>query len=132
MLLWSFLGRRPPLDRALDRLVENLRAHLRTLVTSHLMALELPGGRSLSLGDDIDGPFPETLAHLEHPELVELLARIDPTPDSLEGTGARDWGDLAQRVHFIVDLFRRYQETPGLLRPPYPASPHSASEVDSA
>ncbi|MEX2467839.1 MAG: hypothetical protein WD995_13095 [Gemmatimonadota bacterium] len=123
---WSLVGRPAPLDRALDHLTEEMRRRLRRLVTTHLMALELPGGHALRLGEDLRGPFPEMLARLEHPELLALLARIDPTPDSLAGTGARDWADLPERVHYIVDLFRRHQETPGLLTPPY-----APSDVDA-
>lgn len=115
---WSVVGRPSPLDRTLERLVEELRRPVREALTLHLMRLELPGGLDLRLGRELKGNFPENLRELEHPELLGLLARIDPTPDSLSGTAAKDWADLGQRVHYIVDLFRRYQETPGLLTPP--------------
>ncbi len=126
---WSLLGRRSPLDQALNRLVEALRAPLREALTAHMLALELPGERSLRLGEDLSGPFPEMLAHPEHPELVALLEKIDPTQNSLEGTGARDWAHLDDRVHFIVDFFRRHQETPGLLTPPY--TPAEVAAIDA-
>jgi hypothetical protein len=48
-----------------------------------------------------------------------LLERTDPTPDSLRETGALDWADLPDRLHFIVDLFRCYQERRALLEPPF-------------
>lgn len=127
--LWSLVGRRSPLDQALERLVEELRGPLRKLLTAHLLALELPGGRSLRLGEDLRGPFPEALTRLDHPELVALLQRIDPTPDSLQGTGARDWAHLDERVHFIVDLFRRHQENPSLLTSPY--TPAQIEAIDA-
>jgi hypothetical protein len=116
---WAMVGRPAPLDRALERLVEELRRPVREALTRHLMRLELPGGLDLRLGRELTGEFPENLRNLEHHELRSLLARIDPTPDSLSGTAARDWADLGQRVHYIVDLFRRHQESPGLLTPPY-------------
>jgi len=48
-----------------------------------------------------------------------LLERTDPTPDSLRETGALDWADLPDRLHFIVDLFRCYQESRDLFEPPF-------------
>jgi hypothetical protein len=30
-----------------------------------------------------------------------------------------DWANLSDRLHFIVDLFRCYQESVGLLTPPF-------------
>ena len=32
------------------------------------------------------------------------------TPDSVNGSGAIDWADFADRMHFIADFFRLYQE----------------------
>jgi hypothetical protein len=116
---WSLLGRPSPLDRAIDRVIEEVRRPVREAITRHMMRLELPGGLDLRLGRDLAGPFPESLRELVDPELRALLARIDPTPDSVAGTGVRDWSDLNQRVHYIVDLFRCHQESPGLLTPPY-------------
>jgi hypothetical protein len=126
---WSRLRRRSPLDQALNRLVEALRAPLRQALTAHMLALELPGERPLRLGVDLGGPFPDMLAQLEHPELLALLEKIDPTPDSLEGTGARDWAILDDRVHFIVDLFRRHQASSGLLTAPY--TPSEVAAIDA-
>src|SRR3712207_6973910 len=54
--------------------------------------------------------FPATLREITNPDLRLLLERIDPTPDSLRETGAVDWADLPDRLHFILDLFRCYQE----------------------
>jgi len=116
---WSLAGRPSPLDRALERLVEEVRRPVREAITLHMMRLELPGGLDLRLGQDLAGAFPESLRELRHPELLGLLARVDPTPDSLAGTAVSDWADLGQRVHYIVDLFRSHQETQGLLMPPY-------------
>jgi hypothetical protein len=59
------------------------------------------------------------LKELENPELLALLARIDPTPNSLSGSGTEDWANLQDRLHFIADLFRCYQETRTLLSPPF-------------
>jgi hypothetical protein len=88
-------------------------------VTEHLMMLELPGGVHLRLGDDLRAQFPATLARITHSDLLALLAHIDATPDSVRGTGAVDWANLAERLHFIADLFRCYHERSELLGPPF-------------
>lgn len=112
------LGAPPPLDVALDRLIEHVRARLRQAVTEALLTLHLPG-RILRLGRDLDMPYPATLAQLTHPELTGLLAQIDPTPDSLAGSGTADWTDLPDRMHFITDLFRCYHDRPELFDAPF-------------
>lgn len=108
-----------PLDRALDRLCEEFRRILRHLVTEILMRLELPEGRVLRLSRDLARSFPVSLRTLTHPDLRELLARIDPTPDAMRGTGAEDWADFPERMHYIADLFRGFQEDRTLLGPPF-------------
>jgi hypothetical protein len=53
--------------------------------------------------------FPETLRTLDMPELVAFMRGMDGwdrTPDSLDGSHARDWSRLEDRMNFIVDLFR--------------------------
>ncbi|MCC7466510.1 MAG: hypothetical protein IT261_09585, partial [Saprospiraceae bacterium] len=68
----------------------------------------------LRLGQDLKAAYPPNLQTLNHPDLLSLLSRIDPTPDSLRDTAALDWARLEDRLHFIVDLFRCYQEERGL------------------
>jgi hypothetical protein len=84
------------------------------------MTLILPG-EVLSLGRDVPGTFPSDLKTLDNPDLRALLDRIDPPPDTTRGSGADDWSILAQRIHFIADLFRVYQERPTLLSDPFTA-----------
>jgi hypothetical protein len=78
----------------------------------------------LRLGDDIpplaDGKmFPAHLRHLDLPELLEVLTKLDDTPDTLGGSGARDWTDIGDRMNFIVDDFRSRQQDRELLTPPF-------------
>jgi hypothetical protein len=81
------------------------------------MTIELPG-EILRLGRDLDRPFPADLLRLENPALLALMLQIDATPDSILGTGALDWANFPDRMHFITDLFRTWQTDPRLLEEP--------------
>ncbi|ACU38778.1 hypothetical protein [Actinosynnema mirum] len=117
--LAALLGRRGPLRAATARLADAARAATRRVVTAQLMHMALPDGTALSLGEDLRGGFPAELAHPADPELLALLRVVDPTEDSLVGTGARDWADLADRMHCIADLFRCQAQRSDLLSPPF-------------
>jgi hypothetical protein len=41
------------------------------------------------------------------------------TPDSLNESGAKDWVDFEERMHFITDFFRAYQERQLLFEAPF-------------
>lgn len=109
-----------PLDEVVQRLVEGARRRVRRILTEHFMTLELPAGR-LRLGVDVLGACPPHLLEPQDPELRELLATVDPVPDGPTGSGARDWADLAQRMHFIGELFRLRQDDTSLLGAPFDA-----------
>jgi hypothetical protein len=113
------IGRPSALDKAIQRFLEAARLLLRKALTELMMTLALPCGEPLRLADDLKGGFSPLLQHITNPELNALLDKLDPTPDSLAGSGARDWADLPDRLHFIIDLFRSYQENQDLLDPPF-------------
>ena len=46
--------------------------------------------------------------------------RPRPYANSLQGSGAGDWTELADRMNFIVDLFRTRQFDENLFAPPFP------------
>ncbi len=83
------------------------------------MTITLPHDVRLHPGQDLNVPYPDDLQHLVDPDLCALLARIDPTPDSPHGSGAVDWADLTDRIHYIADLFRCYAATADLFEPPF-------------
>ncbi|MFC6094559.1 hypothetical protein [Saccharothrix lopnurensis] len=87
--------------------------------TAHLMTPTLPGGELLDLGEDLPARFPPLLAEPADPELLALLAIVDPTADSLLDTAARDLPDLPDRMHCIADLFRCHAQRGDLLDPPF-------------
>lgn len=110
-----------PLDLAVTNLLDVARREVRIVITDHLMTLTLARGVRLRLGSDLPVAFPASLAHADDAELHAFLARVDPTPDSVRDSGAIDWGDLRERMHFIADLFRCYHESSELLDAPFDA-----------
>lgn len=91
----------------------DVAGEFRTTLTRWLMTIDLPTG-SYQLGADVprlpDGRmFPEPLEKLDDAELLALLREIDRTPDSTRGSAATDWTSLADRMNYIVDLFRSRQ-----------------------
>jgi hypothetical protein len=123
--VWRILGRASPLDQAVDALAQAIRRAFRRRLTRRVMTMDLAGVVTLRLGEDIPGSFPDRLTHLEVPELRTLLDRYGALGGVVDGTvgtagsGARDWEELDQRLRFIGHLFRRYQEMPELLAPPF-------------
>lgn len=107
-----------PLDRAVEALLREARRVVRRFITEHLMSLDL-AGTYLKLGDDLTAEFPPDLMMIANPDLRALLQRIDPTPDSVRDSGAIDWAELADRLHFITDLFRCYAASSALFNPPF-------------
>jgi hypothetical protein len=115
-------GSRDVLAALVSRLLGPVRAVARHVVTEELMTFTLPDGQALRLGADLTGSFPPRLTKLEDPEVLAFVGTIDPTPDSLVGSGAKDWADLPDRMHMILDLFRRQHDNAELFRPPF--TPH--------
>lgn len=106
-------------DNAIQVYTAAARHQAQFIVTETMMTLELPPHNRLRLGEDLTAAFPPQLEHISNLDLLALLARIDPTPDSTRETGTQYWGDLPDRLHFIVDLFRCYQLSAELSQPPF-------------
>jgi hypothetical protein len=117
--LSSRIGLHNPVDVLLSQLVEEARLLGRVAVTEHFMTFGLPGGVRLKLGQDLHGDFPPALALPVDGELLALLELVDPTPNSLRGTAVADWSDWPDRMHFIADFFRCFQQRRDLLSPPF-------------
>ena len=114
-------GHMPHLDAAFDRLATEVNRLIREVITEHLMTLHLASSEVLRLGHDLSGAFPQTLLQIQNPRLASILAAVDLTPDSLNATGATDWADFKERMHFITDFFRVYQERQYLFDAPFTA-----------
>jgi hypothetical protein len=93
------------------------------------MRLELPNGVVLRLGRDLDQAPPESLRALVNPELRELFSRVVPAGDGGRGSGATDWADFAERMHYIAVLFRTRAETADLFGPPF--TPEQVAVIDA-
>jgi hypothetical protein len=107
------------LDAALQNLLSVARKQLRLFLTKHMMTLWIPQDTTLNLGSDLGVKFPASLRRVSNLELKTLLKQIDPTPNSRRDSGAVDWADLPDRLHFICDFFRCYHESPDLMLPPF-------------
>ena len=115
-------GGKTPLDEAAEALVAAARQQAHLVVTEHLLTITLPHDVRLKLGEDLNAEFPATLSEIVNAELNAFLTRFDPTPNSLRESGAVDWADLRERLHYIIDLFRCFQERADLFDPPFAAA----------
>ena len=91
--------------------------------TRWLMSLTIPD-IVLDLGKDVPGlsaeqMFAEELAVATFVPLVEILAKLDRTANTVTGSAASDWGELADRMNFVVDFFRTRQQDSSLYRQPF-------------
>ncbi len=108
-------------DSATQAYTAGAQRQAQFIVTETMMTIELPHHNRLRLGDDLNAAFPPILQRIDNPELLALLAQIDPTPDSTKDSGAVYWGDLYDRLHFIADMFRCQQGNRELFEPPFSA-----------
>ena len=115
----KLLQRKMPLNEAIDQLLELAKRKMREVITDCMMTLRIPTSEMLKLGEDLKRKFPQILEHISSTTLKEMLNKIDPTPDSIKESGAKDWGDLSDRIHFIADLFRAYFEHQPLYSQPF-------------
>lgn len=111
-------GKTSRLEAAIDRLIMEVQHLVRMQITTYLMTLNLPH-ECLLLSKDLQRTYPEMLSSLSCKDLVELMAKIDTTPESLKESGAEDWADLNDRMHFITELFRCYQFDEQLYQPAF-------------
>lgn len=109
------------LDNIFARLARETNRLIRQVITEHLMTLHVSNAPALRLGRDLNGIFPADLQRIGDARLNEILHRVDPTADNLKDSGAVDWADFADRMHFIADFFRLAQERRDLFDAPFTA-----------
>jgi hypothetical protein len=113
-----------------DAISDELRAVARIVITERMMSLDMPNGQTLRLGADVPAAFPPSLAIVTNQALATQLAALDGSPNSTVGSGTRDWSTLSDRMHFLSDFFRCYQEDPSLFDSPFSDEDLSAIERD--
>jgi hypothetical protein len=111
------LGRRLPLDVAVDRLFDEIGQHMRIFMTSRLMTLGIPGDVVIRLGADIGRAIPDVLRRVDLAELSALLERIDRA--ARETGERRDWSDFNYRIHLIATFFRAHHDDETLHDAPF-------------
>ena len=107
-------GRQTRVKKVLDELDRHSKQIAHEVITDLLMTLSLPG-RVLRLARDVPGTFPPELETIDNDDLRALLGRIDRTPDTPRGSGAESWASLPDRINYIADLFRVYQQDRSVL-----------------
>ncbi|HKW90483.1 MAG TPA: hypothetical protein VJX92_01210 [Methylomirabilota bacterium] len=113
----------PSLDRHRFDLLGDLRDIWRRLTTRLFLSIDVPGG-PFALADDVPAPdggarWPADLVTLRLPDLIAFLEAQDRTGGTAVGSGAGDWANLGQRMNYIVNLFRSWQQQARLLTPPF-------------
>lgn len=120
--LWALPMFKRLFERRLRLVFQAVHEAWERIVTRHMMRLALSNGRSVPLGEDLSvngRPFPLDLDPLHHQPLIALVCTYDRNLDTLEGSGARNWTDLRDRMAFITDLFRSSQCEPSMFDAPF-------------
>lgn len=104
---------------AVDNLAFQAESKMRKVITQNLMTLYLPPQNILELGDDLLVQYPAHLSELSNPVLLDFLKQVRPSPGTIDGAGCTDWSNLRQRIHYIANLFRAYQESADLFNSPF-------------
>lgn len=120
------------LVRVAPQILDDVEEAWRTVATEYFMTLKLPDVE-MRLGADVPPlpdrrEFPLDISHLTNPKLLQLLDKLDHTPNQLQGSRAQDWSRLSDRMNFIVDVFRSRQQHPRLFEPPFEAA--QIAEID--
>jgi hypothetical protein len=103
---------------------ENLTREVVTrAVTRMLMSITLPN-RELRLGEDVIAPtgiqsFPSDLRTIDDPYCRRLVESFDRQRDTLSGSAAANWTSLDDRMSFVVDFFRCYQQYKRMFEAPF-------------
>ncbi len=90
----------------------------RRVITHRMMTLAIPGG-VLSLAQHLGAPPAPSLVALDLPDAAAAIEGFRPRDRNPDDCGADDWSVLAQRMYYILHLFRVYHEDPALLSAPF-------------
>lgn len=107
----------------------------REFATSNMMRLGLPDGRggvnSVSLGEDVPmfrgRTAPKELQQLQNTDAQNMVNKWDRNPNHVQGSGAKDWTNMNERMNYILDLFRSRHDDPALFQDPF--TPNQTREI---
>jgi hypothetical protein len=106
-----------------------------TFSAIELMTLAVPG-QVLHLGSALPPVqkkplYPEPLVQIQNHDAYALLEQYDALDPEAEGrVGATDWTSLAQRMRYILALFRSRQQEATILGQPFSDAQHSELWLD--
>jgi hypothetical protein len=111
------------LSHAIHPIAELVEKEWCRIATRELMTLNLPD-TNLVLGRDLPAAsgqplYPSVLDPVLDPTAVELLSAYGAADPLRHGRGAHDWTVLAERMRYILELFRSRQRDPQLLDEPF-------------
>ncbi len=114
---------RGALRLALRQAATEAERHWEELATRELMTLELPG-ETLVLGRKLTPPkgqplYPTVLDPVDDPETLDFLRRNGADHPAVDGVV--NWTEVADRMRYIVDLFRSRQLDADLQGAPFTA-----------
>ena len=120
--LWQVVVRHPlqtltaVVTAPLRRVAEQLS---REVITECLMVLTMPDGNALRLGHSFEFPIPDALRAPSSANLAALFTRFERCQLTHGNSGADDWSDLEQRMHFILHLFCAFHLRADLFSSPF-------------
>jgi hypothetical protein len=121
--IWRNLFGRGPIATLIVGVASRVRRFserlAREVITECLMVLSLPGGMAIPLGRPLDAAIPEAFRTPRQRDLHEFLTRFERCSPAQHDSGADDWSELPQRMHFILHLFCAFHERADLLAPPF-------------
>jgi hypothetical protein len=111
------------IDPVLADVDKELNRVWRECVTRVFMTLRLPDGE-IHLGKDLrplpgQSLFPAALQSIDDPDLRTLLSVYRADGMTARASGAVDWADIAERMQFILTLFRARQQDLRLFEQPF-------------
>lgn len=111
------------LESGLSRVQDLLEDVWRDLATEGVMVCQLPDA-DIALGRDLSPWrhglfFPPDLQTLSMPTVIDVWGRYNRADADGRHSAASDWLVYADRMNFIVNLFRSRQQDPALLRCPF-------------
>jgi hypothetical protein len=114
-----------------NQLTDLSRELAAAMATNAFMFISVPSG-DLLLSQDVKVPlgekrFPAVLQTLTDFRLRQLVKQWDNGLDTLTGSAAENWARLEDRMRFIIDMFRSYQQNYTLYNPPF--APFQAASI---